>query len=141
MRLLAIQPEVQRSLFEEIGARFQEGGFFVMIPILSIGILGIILLIRGIYFAKNKNPKLEKTIVILNSLGLFALVLGVFGQLTKLINTLDYLSAFEDTTPRDLADGLKITLLPTLFGTFIFLFTRFSTIILNWIKPLPRSKN
>jgi hypothetical protein len=66
-------------------------------------------------------------------------VLGVFGQLLKLISTLDYLSAFEDTTPRDLADGLKITLLPTLFGAFIFLFTRFSTILLNWIKP-PQSQ-
>lgn len=139
MRLLVIQQEAQKSFFGEIGSRFEEGGFSIMMFISIIGIVGIILLIKGIFFDQNKNSKLEKTIVILNSLGLFALVLGVFGQLLKLISTLDYLSAFEDTTPRDLADGLKITLLPTLFGAFIFLFTRFSTILLLWIKPSSKS--
>lgn len=141
MRLLVIQQEAQKSLFGEIGSRFEEGGFSIMMFISIIGIVGIILLVRGIFFDQNKNSKLEKTIVILNSLGLFALVLGVFGQLLKLISTLDYLSAFEDTTPRDLADGLKITLLPTLFGAFIFLFTRFSTILLLWLKPHSKSNS
>ncbi|MCY2686991.1 MotA/TolQ/ExbB proton channel family protein [Salinimicrobium sp. TH3] len=136
MTALAIQQEVHRSIFEELGRRMEEGGFFIMMLILIVGILGIILLVRGIYFARSKNPRLLKMIILINSLGLFALVLGIFGQLIKLINTLDYLSSFEDTTPRDFADGLKMTMLPTLFGAFIFLVTRFSTIILNWIKPL-----
>lgn len=111
-----------------------------MMLILIVGIVGIILLVRGIYFARKENPMVIKMITIINSLGLFALVLGVFGQLIKLIGVLDYLSFFEDTTPRDFADGLKVTMLPTLFGTFIFLVTRFSTIILNVIKPLPKKE-
>tara|TARA_R110002020_G_scaffold280437_1_gene496194 strand:- start:509 stop:964 length:456 start_codon:yes stop_codon:yes gene_type:complete len=86
-------------------------------------------------FSSQSKPRINKTIIIINSLGLFALVLGVFGQLIQLINTLDYLSSFEGTTPRDFADGLKTTMLPTLFGAFIFLFTRLSTILLHWIKP------
>ena len=139
MSILASQQEVQRSFLEVIGARFQEGGFFIMMLILIVGILGIILLVRGIYFAQNKNPKIVKMIILINSLGLFALVLGVFGQLIKLINILDYLSSFENTTPRDFADGLKITMLPTLFGALIFLITRFSTIVLNLMKPLPKT--
>lgn len=140
MKLIVIQQELQRSIFEVIGARFEEGGFTIMMLILLIGIFGIILLFRGTYFVRNKNPKIEKMIILINSLGLFALVLGVFGQLIKLINILDYLSSFENTTPRDFADGLKTTMLPTLFGAFIFLITRFSTIVLNWIKPLPENK-
>ena len=136
MTAIAIQQEVQRSIFEELGRRMEEGGFFIMMLILIVGILGIILLVRGVFFARNKNPRLLKMIILINSLGLFALVLGIFGQLIKLISTLDYLSSFEDTTPRDFADGLKMTMLPTLFGAFIFLVTRFSTIVLNWIKPL-----
>lgn len=138
--MLAIQQEVQRSFLEQIGARFQEGGFFIMMFILIVGILSIILLTRGIYFAQNKNPKIVKMIILINSLGLFALVLGVFGQLIKLIEILDYLSSFEDTTPRDFADGLKVTMLPTLFGALVFLITRFSTILLNLMKSLPKKE-
>jgi hypothetical protein len=140
MKVLAIQQDSLRSFFEWVSARFQEGGFFIMMLILIVGILGIILLVRGIYFARNEDPRIVKMIIIINSLGLFALVLGVFGQLLKLIGVLDYLSFFEDTTPRDFADGLKVTMLPTLFGAFIFLVTRFSTIILNFLKTLPKKE-
>ncbi len=111
-----------------------------MMSILVVGILAIILLARGIYFTLKRNPGIVKMIVLINSLGLFALVLGVFGQLINLINTLDYLSSFEGTTPRDFADGLKTTMLPTLFGALIFLLTRFSTIVLNFLRPLPASE-
>ncbi|CAN5120402.1 hypothetical protein BH23BAC2_BH23BAC2_27570 [soil metagenome] len=140
MNVLAIQQETQQGLFEVIGARFEEGGFFIMMSILVVGILAIILLARGIYFTLKRNPGIVKMIVLINSLGLFALVLGVFGQLINLINTLDYLSSFEGTTPRDFADGLKTTMLPTLFGALIFLLTRFSTIVLNFLRPLPASE-
>jgi hypothetical protein len=140
MKVLTIQQDSLRSFFEWFGARFQEGGFFIMMLILIVGILGVILLVRGIYFARNEDPRTAKMIIIINSLGLFALVLGVFGQLLKLIGVLDYLSFFEDTTARDFADGLKVTMLPTLFGALIFLVTRFSTIILNLIKPLPKKE-
>ncbi|UJH91706.1 hypothetical protein LZ575_03190 [Antarcticibacterium sp. 1MA-6-2] len=58
----------------------------------------------------------------------------------KLIEILDYLSSFEDTTPRDFADGLKITMLPTLFGAFVFLCTRSSSIVLNWVKPIHQGR-
>lgn len=136
MNVLAIQQEVQKSFFEVINARFEEGGFFIMMSILVVGILAIIFLASGIYFTKKRDPRLKKMIILINSLGVFALVLGVFGQLMKLINVLDYLSSFEDTTPRDFADGLKVTMLPTLFGALVFLITRFSTIVLNWVKPV-----
>lgn len=140
MILTAIQQHTQQSFFEVLGARFEEGGFFIMMLILSVGILAIILLARGIYFTKKRNPGIIKMIILINSLGLFALVLGVFGQLISLINTLDYLSSFEGTTPRDFADGLKTTMLPTLFGALVFLLTRFSTIVLNFLKPFPETE-
>ena len=140
MIIIALQQEAQKGFIEQIAARFHEGGFFIMMLILLIGLLGIILFIRAIYLARKKDPGLNKSIILINSLGLFALVLGVFGQLIKLIYTLDYLSSFEDTTPRDFADGLKITMLPTLFGALIFLITRFSTILLNLMKPISKTE-
>lgn len=137
MILLAIQQQTQRGFFEVLNARFEEGGYFTMMSILVVGILAIILLACGIYFTQKRDPRLKKMIILINSLGLFALVLGVFGQLISLIETLDYLSSFEDTSPRDFADGLKFTMLPTLFGALVFLITRFSTIVLNILRPLP----
>ncbi|MCX2838607.1 hypothetical protein OQ279_10620 [Salinimicrobium sp. MT39] len=134
--ILAVQQQAQQGFFGLIGDRFEEGGFFIMMLILIVWMLGIFLLARGIYLARKKDPKIARTIILLNSIGLFALVLGVFGQLVKLIETLDYLSSFEDTTPRDFAQGLKFTMLPTLFGALVFLFTRFSTIVLNWVRPM-----
>lgn len=134
--ILTLQQQAQPGFFELIGDRFEEGGFFIMMFIFVVLVLGIFLLVRGIYFAGKKNPKIARTIILLNSIGLFALVLGVFGQLIKLIETLDYLSSFEDTTPQDFAQGLKFTMLPTLFGALVFLFTRFSTIVLNWVRPV-----
>lgn len=133
---MAVQQQAQPGFFELIGDRFEEGGFFIMMFIFIVLILGIFLLVRGIYFASKKDPKIGRTIILLNSIGLFALVLGVFGQLIKLIETLDYLSSFEDTTTRDFAQGLKFTMLPTLFGALVFLCTRFSTIVLNWVRPI-----
>lgn len=133
--MIALQQQAQKGFFELVADRFEEGGFFIMMLILIVLILGIFLLVRGIYFVKKRDPKIARTIILLNSIGLFALVLGVFGQLIRLIETLDYLSSFEDTTPRDFADGLKMTMLPTLFGAFVFLCTRFSTIVLNWVRP------
>ena len=134
--ILTLQQQAQPGFFKLIGDRFEEGGFFIMMFIFVVLVLGIFLLVRGIYFAGKKNPKIARTVILLNSIGLFALVLGVFGQLIKLIETLDYLSSFEDTTPQDFAQGLKFTMLPTLFGALVFLFTRFSTIVLNWVRPV-----
>lgn len=134
--IVALEQQAQRGIIETIGQRFEEGGFFIMMFIFIVLILGIFLLVRGIYFASKKDPKVARIIILLNSVGLFALVLGVFGQLLQLIETLDYLSSFEDTTPQDFADGLKMTMLPTLFGAFVFLCTRFSTIVLNWVRPI-----
>jgi hypothetical protein len=57
MRLLVIQPEVQKSFFGQIVARFEEGGFSIMMFISIIGIVGIILLVKGIFFDRNKNSK------------------------------------------------------------------------------------
>lgn len=138
MIVFAIQQQTQKGFFQEMGGRFEDGGFTIMMLILIVGIIGLALLVKGIWLAKNQDPKIHRNITLINSLGLFALVLGVFGQLLHLINTLDYLSSFEGTTPRDFADGLKMTMLPSLFGAFVFLLTRFSTIVLNFFKPLPK---
>lgn len=134
MTSLAGEQEIQKGLFQVLLERMQEGGAFVMFLILICGLLTLFLVVRGVFLIKNKDPKIAKIIILINSIGLFALVLGVFGQLLKLIGTLDYMHFTEGIQPSEFAGGLKFTLLPTLFGCLIFLIARFITIVLNWLS-------
>lgn len=98
------------------------------------GIIALFLGTRSLFFVKHKSLMIKRNIILINSIGLFALVLGVFGQLLKLIATLDAMHFTEGVQPNELAAGLKFTMLPTLAGCLIFLITRFFTIVLNWLK-------
>ncbi|MBK6265660.1 MotA/TolQ/ExbB proton channel family protein [Marivirga sp. S37H4] len=129
------QNEVQINFFSWLFSRMQEGGIVIMSIVLICGFIVLLLTGRSLLYVKNINPKLTKMIILINSIGLFALVAGVFGQLLQLINTLDYLEFRGQVKAEELAAGLKFTILPTLFGCFIFLISRFFTIMLNWLKP------
>lgn len=129
------QTEMQKSFFTVLIDRLEDGGIFIMSFILICGLVTLFLMGRSLLFVKNKNPKLDKMITLINSIGLFSLVLGVYGQLLQLINTLDYMEFSGGLQAIEFAAGLKFSILPTLFGCLIFLFSRFATIILNWLKP------
>ncbi len=134
MTLATNQNEVQMNFFSWLFARMQEGGIVIMSIVLICGLVVLFLMVRSLFYVKN-NPRLTKMIILINSIGLFALVTGVFGQLLQLINTLDYMEFRDEVRAGELAAGLKFTILPTLFGCFIFLISRLFTITLNWLKP------
>jgi len=124
-----------KSTFSIINDRLHEGGFFVMSLILVLGLVSLFLVFKSfLLLRKDKEKRVSKHIQLINSIGLFVLVLGVFGQLLKLIITLDNLHFQDNATVNELAGGLKYTMLPTLFGCFFFLVGRFFTIILNWLN-------
>lgn len=134
MALEITHQKFQQSFFSILLNRMEDGGLFVMSLTLICGLLALILAVNGIWLVKQNSLKINRNIILINSIGLFALVLGVFGQLLKLIETLDELHFTEGVMPSDLAGGLKFTMLPTLVGCLIFLISRFSTIVLNWYK-------
>ncbi len=138
MTLATNQNEVQMNFFSWLFARMQEGGIVIMSIVLICGLVVFFLMVRSLFYVKTNNPKLSKMIILINSIGLFALVTGVFGQLLQLINTLDYMEFRDEVRAGELAAGLKFTILPTLFGCFIFLISRFFTIMLHWLKPLQK---
>lgn len=135
MQLAINQYEGGIGFFSLLFARMQEGGIVIMSMIFISGIIILFLMFRSSLYLKNNDPKLNKMIILINSIGLFTLVVGVFGQLLQLINTLDYLEFKGGVGVEELASGLKFTILPTLFGCLILLVSRFITIILNWMKP------
>ncbi|MCX2745498.1 MotA/TolQ/ExbB proton channel family protein [Mangrovivirga sp. M17] len=135
MALAFNQSEDQVSFFSIVFERMQDGGIIIMSILLICLIITLILIGRGIYHFKKKSPKLEKSITLINSIGLFALVLGVFGPLLQMIEILDQMEEIGGLKAHQMAGGFKQTILPTLLGCFIFLVSRAFTIMLNWLKP------
>jgi len=111
-------------------ARLQEGGPFFMYPLLFILILVIVLIVKGFL----KKDEVDKTISLISSITLFALVWGFLGHIIGMIGAFDAISAVGDISPSVLAAGLKISLLTTVFGSFVFLIGRLGIIILTWLK-------
>ncbi len=110
--------------------RLNEGGPFFMYPLFIILILVIILIVQG--FLKRENVK--KTISLISSITLFAVVWGFLGQMIGMIGAFDSIEAVGDISPAVLAGGLKVSFLAPIFGMFIFLIGRLGIIILTWMR-------
>ena len=108
-----------------------EGGAFFMYPLLFILILVIILIAKA--FVKKDSK--EKTISLLKSITLFALVWGFLGHIIGMIGAFDSIESSNEITSATFAAGLKISLLTPVFGSVVFLVGRLGIIILTWITP------
>ena len=115
--------------------KIDEGGPYIMVPLLIIFVICILISIRSIWQIRKEVGRTEKNIKLLDSLGLFALVYGVFGQLLGLVVVLDQFSDEIETSANQLAMGLKFTILSTLLGCFIFLVSKVITILLVALQP------
>lgn len=56
------------------------------------------------------------------SIGLFALVFGVFGQMLGLFQAFGVLREVSDIIPSVIWGGIRVSMIPTLFGIVIYLF-------------------
>ena len=110
--------------------RLNEGGPFFMYPLLIMLILVLILIVKGFL----KKEYMAKTISLISSITLFAVVWGFTGQIIGLITAFDTIEAVGDISPPVLAAGLKVGFLVPLFGMFIFLVGRLGIIILTWMQ-------
>lgn len=111
--------------------RMYEGGPYFMFPSLLILIVIVILIVKGFLNLKKDD---SKTLSLISSIGLFALIWGVFGQLLGLLQVFDYIQTAGETPTTVLAGGLKVSMLPTIFGVIIFLISRLGIITLTWLK-------
>ena len=99
-----------------------------MLPLVLLLILVIILAIRGNISTNGR----VKTLKLLQSLGLFALVWGILGQVLGLIEALDTIEFIDGVSINIVAGGLKRTFLPTFLGAIVFLFARLGIILIQW---------
>lgn len=110
--------------------RLNEGGPFFMYPLLLILILIIILIVKGLL----KKGSVDKTMSLIGSISLFAIVWGFLGQIIGMIGAFDTIESVGEVSSVILASGLKVAFLAPVFGMFTFLTGRLGIIVLTWIK-------
>jgi len=81
-----------------------------------------------------KKEGIDKTLSLISSITLFALVWGFLGSIIGMIGAFDAIEGGMDVSTGMMAGGIKISLLSPVFGTFVFLVGRLGIIILTWLK-------
>ena len=95
--------------------------------IIATAILNIIRITKGNYDPENQFL----TIGDIKSIGVFAIVWGIFGQSIGLFSALQAIEAAADISPAMIYGGIKVSFITTLYGMFIFLIGWLITIFLN----------
>ena len=79
-----------------------------------------------IRFYAVQQPNAERTLRQLfygRSIGLFALVTGIFGQMIGMYHAFSVIEKASDISPAMMFAGLKVSMITTLYGMSIFLFS------------------
>jgi len=105
--------------------------WFIMGGSLFMSILTILLVIIvavSVYFAvtiasgkANEKANFSNQLKYVKSIGLFTMIVGILGQLIGLFSAFTAIEAANDISPSIMAGGLKISLITTLTGIFIYL--------------------
>ncbi len=112
-----------------------EGGILFM-GVLFILLLSVLVLTAKkaiILFGNSDQPEesLRKGVNEIVQVGLFALVFGIFGQCLGLYSAFVAIQEMGDVSPALLAGGLKVSMITTLYGFFIFLLSYISWFVLK----------
>lgn len=89
-----------------------------------------ILLAVTVYFAASiasgnaaGNLNFRHQLTYLKSIGLFIMITGILGQLIGLMSAFKAIERVGDISPPILAGGLKVSMISTLYGILIYLFS------------------
>ena len=113
---------------------FMDGGPLMMSLILITLVLSLIFLAIGFINLKKNPVKSKKMLSLVGHSSLLGLVLGFFGSILGMISAFDTIESMGDISSGMLAAGLKIALLTTLFGSFVFIVSRIGMIILRSLQ-------
>ncbi|CAM4026812.1 hypothetical protein [Gillisia limnaea] len=124
----------QRGFFGTLYSRIQEGGPVSMTFILLLFFLMLFFIVRAAIKLKAPSHVFKKSVSLVNQVALLAVVIGLFSQLIGIIEIFDAFESLDNVNPVLLGGGLKLTLLPPIFGGLTLIIGRISTFILNWIR-------
>ena len=80
------------------------------------------------------SSKIRSRLKYIKTIGTFAMVTGILGQLIGLIQVFDILEREGDISQSLLSGGLKVSLIPTVYGILIFLFSLLLWIAVDFIS-------
>ena len=114
---------------------YKMGGwqFMGMLTILALVIIGFCAkkVIDLFLTTKKSPPKLKWGLNYIRSLGLLALVVGVFGQVLGLFEAFQAIEEIKEVPPSLLAGGLKVSSITTIYGFIIYIFSYLGWFLLN----------
>ncbi|HYW96970.1 MAG TPA: MotA/TolQ/ExbB proton channel family protein [Bacteroidales bacterium] len=114
---------------------FYEGGALFM-GILSILLLLVIIAtvstVTGIIGRKFEKPgSFNQRAGYIRAVGLFAMITGILGQLIGLYEAFIAIQNAGDISPALVAGGFKVSMITTLYGIFIYLFSLILWFVMN----------
>ncbi len=118
------------NIMKQIRILFIEGGPVFMYSILLLLIIIFILFILGL----NTKINRQKTIDLISSFALIAIVLGLLGQAIHICNILNLAQMAGNISFGLMIISSKITFFTSIFGAITFIIARLGIIILVWIK-------
>lgn len=107
-----------KQLYYEGGALFM--GSLTIILILMLG-WSVYHFIQVVIKKEVNLSKAKEKLKHIKTIGTFALVFGILGQLIGLIQAFDAIEQMGGVSPALLMGGLKVSMIPTLYGILIFL--------------------
>ena len=124
----------EQGFFQQFLARIYEGGPFPMTLILLLFVLMVFFIARSAMKLKALPHVFRKSISLINQVALLAVIIGLFFQLIGLVQIFDAFESLGNINPAFLAGGLKLTLLPPIFGGVTFILGRMASFILSWLR-------
>jgi biopolymer transport protein ExbB/TolQ len=124
--------------------------WFIMGGSLFMSILTILLVIIiavSVYYAivissgkAKDNSNFSHQLKYVKSIGLFTMIVGILGQMIGLFMAFTAIEAAEDISPAIMAGGLKVSMITTLTGMFIYLISIVIWFLLDlWHQKTSRS--
>lgn len=90
----------------------------ILVAALTLGIMNAMRILTG----RSTNPdQYRQQLAYIKSIGLFALIVGILGQLIGLYQAFDAIQQMGNVSPSMLAGGLKVSMISALYGFVIFI--------------------
>tara|TARA_B100000941_G_scaffold120714_1_gene84864 strand:- start:163985 stop:164416 length:432 start_codon:yes stop_codon:yes gene_type:complete len=116
------------ELFYMGGTLFMSILTIIFVAMIAVAVLNGIPVIRGEIESAEGRAK----IAYIKSVGLFALVIGILGQLIGLTDAFRAIEAAGDVAPSLVYGGLKISMITTLYGFMIYIISFLIWFGLSW---------
>ncbi len=116
---------------------FYEGGplFMGILTIVFISMC-VVAVVNGVPVLRGKIEDIEgaaRKISYIKSVGLFALIVGILGQLIGLFSAFNAIAQAGDISPGLIAAGFKVSMITTLYGFLIYIISFLLWFVLSFL--------